>query len=95
MKMFKSVLVAAGMFVASAGLMTAPTTAHASGYICTHTGSNVMLRSGAGKNFRIVARMPSGSYVNVLNSTYGRDGMVWYRVNYNGRVGFARADYVC
>lgn len=95
MKAIKSALVAAGIFAASAGFMAVPTAAHASGYVCTHTGSNVMLRAGAGKNFRVVARMPSGAYVNVLNSVRGRDGMVWYRVNYYGSVGFTRADYIC
>lgn len=95
MKAIKSALVAVGIFAASAGFMAVPTAAHASGVVCTHTGSNVMLRSGAGQNFRVVARMPSGAYVNVLNSVRGRDGMTWYRVNYYGRVGFARADYIC
>lgn len=65
-----------------------------SGYVCTHEGGNVMLRAGAGQNHKVLARMPSGSDVRVLEErTSG--GWLWYKVRFAGTTGWARADYIC
>lgn len=65
------------------------------GTICTHSGSNVLLRAGAGQKFAIRAKMPSGSDVVVLSSTVGGDGLTWHKVRYGKKIGFVRYDYVC
>lgn len=64
------------------------------GYVCTHQGSNVMLRSGPGQKYKVLARMPSGSDVSVIGEREV-GGWLWYKVKYGRNVGWARHDYIC
>lgn len=69
-------------------------TGGAYGYVCTHEGSNVMLRAGAGQNHKVLARMPSGSDVAVVGER-SVGGWTWYKVKFGRTTGWARADYIC
>jgi uncharacterized protein YraI len=66
------------------------------GTVCTvDRGSNLSLRSGPGKNYRVLTTIRDGNSVPLVNSQYGRDGFKWWQVNAKGRQGWVRADYVC
>jgi uncharacterized protein YgiM (DUF1202 family) len=64
-------------------------------YVCTTQGSNVNIRSGPGKQYRVVRSIPTGAPVGVLGVTNGRDGVRWFKVSAAGVVGWMRGDYVC
>lgn len=64
------------------------------GYTCTHEGSNVMLRSGPGQKYKVLARMPSGTDINILAERQVGD-WVWYKIKYGRSTGWTRADYIC
>jgi uncharacterized protein YraI len=66
------------------------------GNVCTaERGSSLSLRSGPGKNYRVLTQIRDGSSVALNNSQYGRDGFKWWMTAANGRQGWVRADYVC
>jgi hypothetical protein len=74
----------------------APANAQSHAITCTRDpNSSVNLRNGPSKNNYVIASVPSNSYVRLLTWVWGGDGMRWYRVEYAGIVGFARADYLC
>jgi uncharacterized protein YraI len=62
---------------------------------CTRENDVVNIRSGPGKNYRVVRQAQSGSYIAVVTSTQGRDGFTWNQVSYNGSIGWVRGDYLC
>lgn len=63
---------------------------------CTRDyNSAVNLRNGPSKSNRVVASIPNESYLRALDWVYGSDGMRWYRVEFNGLVGWMRSDYLC
>jgi uncharacterized protein YraI len=64
-------------------------------YICTTYGGNVNIRSGPGKQFRVIRSIPSGARLGILGVANGRDGVRWFRINARGIVGWVRGDYVC
>lgn len=65
------------------------------GYACTHqTNGNVLLRSGPGQNYKVLARMPNGSDVSIIGER-NSNGWVWYKVKFGRSVGWARSDYIC
>jgi uncharacterized protein YraI len=64
-------------------------------YTCTHSNDIVNIRSGPGKNFRIVRQVYSGVNVYPYDGAQGRDGFTWRKVNVNGSVGWVRGDYLC
>ncbi|MFM2304747.1 MAG: hypothetical protein RLZZ135_2159 [Cyanobacteriota bacterium] len=65
-------------------------------YTCTvQVGDKVNIRSGPGKNYRILNRIKSGVYINTYDGTQGQDGFIWRKVNYRGAVGWIRGDYLC
>jgi uncharacterized protein YraI len=66
------------------------------GNVCTaERGSSLSLRSGPGKNYRVLTQIRDGNSVSLFSSQYGRDGFKWWLTNANGRQGWVRADYVC
>ncbi|WP_083101681.1 SH3 domain-containing protein [Faucicola atlantae] len=66
-----------------------------SGYACTNSGSNLILRAGPGQQFAKLNGIRYGTSLPILNSATGRDGMLWYKVRFGKRVGWVRYDYVC
>jgi len=66
------------------------------GQACTsEKGSSLSIRSGPGKNYRVITQVRDGNYIGLRGSQYGRDGFRWFRVDADGRQGWSRADYVC
>lgn len=57
--------------------------------------SAVNLRNGPSRNNYVIASIPAESYVRVLTWVWGGDNMRWYKVEYNGLVGWQRSDYLC
>jgi uncharacterized protein YraI len=65
------------------------------GTVCTvERGSSLSLRSGPGKNYRVLTQIRDGNGLSVNNSQYGKDGFRWLLTAANGRRGWVRADYV-
>jgi uncharacterized protein YraI len=63
---------------------------------CTREyNSSVNLRNGPSRNNYTIASIPNSAYIRALDWVWGGDGMRWYRVEYNGLVGWMRADYLC
>ena len=66
------------------------------GTVCTATrGSSLSLRSGPGKNYRVLTQVSDGNSLGFNTSQYGQDGFRWLLTSANGRQGWVRADYVC
>lgn len=64
--------------------------------ICTRDyNSSLNLRNGPSRNNSVIASVPSGDYVRLMNWVWGGDGQRWWRVEYNGLVGWMRGDYLC
>jgi uncharacterized protein YraI len=64
--------------------------------VCTaQRGSSLSLRTGPGKNYRVLTQIRDGNSITLTDSQYGRDGFKWWLTNANGRQGWVRADYVC
>ena len=86
--MMKGVLISILSIMLS--LVMLPTSAFADcGIIATQSGY-LNIRSGPGKAWRVIGKASKGSAVNILGS---HD--YWYRVKLNnGRIGYARMDYV-
>jgi uncharacterized protein YraI len=63
---------------------------------CTRdSGSSVNLRNGPSRNNYVIASIPNSEYIRALNWVWGSDNLKWYRVEYNGLVGWMRSDYLC
>jgi uncharacterized protein YraI len=63
---------------------------------CTRDpGSSVNLRNGPSRNSYVIASIPSNEYIRAMNWVWGNDRFRWYRVEFNGLVGWMRADYLC
>lgn len=75
---FKTLTLAAGVLLASAGI--------ASAAVVTN---DLNLRSGPGTRYEVIDTMPAGAHVRVIGC-----GGAWCRVNWRGRVGFASASYI-
>lgn len=73
----------------------AATSAVQTGYACTNSGGNVILRAGPGQNFAKLLGVGHGAGVVVLSEYTGRDGMSWYKVKVGKRIGYMRYDFVC
>ena len=74
----KTLTLAAGVLLASAGIASAAT-----------VRNDLNLRSGPGTRYQVIDTMPAGAHVRVLGC-----GGSWCRVNWHGRVGFASASYI-
>ena len=57
--------------------------------------SSVNLRNGPSRSNRIVASIPANSYLRVMNWVWGSDNLRWYRVEFDGLVGWMRSDHLC
>lgn len=64
-------------------------------YACTHSGSKLNMRSGAGQNFKVVAKVDHGTPLLVVDVRKAKDGFEWYKVRAGKRVGWVRSDYAC
>ena len=64
--------------------------------VCTVSrGSNLSVRSGPGKNYRVLTQVRDGSTIGFNNSQYGQDGFRWLLMMTPGGQGWVRSDYVC
>ena len=91
MKRFTIALVAA----ASTMLSAAPVSAQ---YAMTCTRdyySSVNLRNQPSTRASVIASIPNESYIRALTWVWGADKLRWWKVEYNGLVGWMRSDYLC
>ena len=56
--------------------------------------TNVNVRTGAGTNYPSLGKVTLGYKFQVLGSEQDADGKVWYKFNYNNRVGYIREDFI-
>lgn len=70
------------------GLPLVPPMSPQTGKVALESG-NLNLRRYPGIGGSVITSIPNGSVLTVLGSRNG-----WYTVNYNGRIGFANADYI-
>ena len=57
------------------------------GYVTPSDGLNI--RSGPGTSYSKIGAIPCGERIEILSETNG-----WYKIKYNGNVGYVCADYV-
>jgi uncharacterized protein YgiM (DUF1202 family) len=62
---------------------------------CTTTGSSVNVRSGPGKQFRVVGSLPAGASVSLGGVRNDSSGVRWFRVSGGGVRGWVRGDFIC
>ena len=63
---------------------------------CTREyNSSVNLRNQPSTRASVIASIPNESYLRALTWVYGSDSMRWWKVEYNGLVGWMRSDYLC
>lgn len=63
---------------------------------CTReSGSNVNIRSGAGKNYRVIRKVKETTPIEITREMQGNDSFIWNKVTYKGSVGWIRSDYLC
>lgn len=74
----RTLTLAASALLLSAGIASAATVTN-----------DLNLRSGPGTRYGVIDTMPAGAYVNVIGC-----GGSWCRVNFQGRVGYASANYL-
>jgi hypothetical protein len=75
---YRILALAAGALMLSAGAASAATVAN-----------DLNLRAGPGTSYSVIAALPAGADVDVLNCTGN-----WCQVNWQGTVGFASASYL-
>ncbi|GEM_PF-6632707 len=62
-----------------------------SAYVCTRDRNGYLrLRAWPSLRSRIIGRINNGQYLTILRS---KDN--WYKVNYQGQIGWVRGDYLC
>jgi uncharacterized protein YraI len=57
-------------------------------------GSAVNMRSGPGKDYRILDTTSVGDFVNVISDNKDVDDKTWYKIEASGTVGWVRGDYI-
>lgn len=57
--------------------------------------SSVNLRNQPSTRASVIASIPNESYIRALTWVWGGDQMRWWKVEYNGLVGWMRSDYLC
>lgn len=63
---------------------------------CTRDyNSSVNLRTQPSTRATIIASIPNESYLRTLTWVWGGDKLRWWKVEYNGLVGWMRSDYLC
>lgn len=63
-------------------------------YIVNTSTDPLMLRSGAGANKSLIAKMPKGAKVQCYGYYTKVSGVKWYFVDYKGKTGFASSKYL-
>lgn len=63
--------------------------------ICTRDGGNYILRSRPGQKYRTTMLIPSGKIVVLMSDSTVVDGFTWRKINFSGRKGWVRGDYLC
>lgn len=103
MKLTLKKLATATTVLAAAMLMQSPANAlgpaagggHQTGYACTNSGGNLILRAGPSQKSKKLAGIEHGTDIVVLDEVSGKDGFAWYKVRVGKRVGYVRYDFVC
>lgn len=99
MKMTKlltaSAVIAAAFAIQTPAQALGPAAAYATGYACTNSGGNLILRAGPGQKFAKLTGLRHGTDLVILDEVSGRDGFSWYKVRVGKRIGYVRYDYVC
>jgi uncharacterized protein YraI len=62
---------------------------------CTTTGSSVNVRSGPGKQFRVVGSLPAGASISLGGVRNDTTGVRWFRVTTRRVRGWVRGDFIC
>lgn len=63
---------------------------------CTRDyNSSVNLRTQPSTRATVIASIPNESYLRALTWVWGGDKLRWWKVEYNGLVGWMRSDYLC
>ncbi len=66
------------------------------GTVCTaERGSSLSVRSGSGKNYRVLTQIRDKNAIKIYDMQYGKDGFRWLFASANGIQGWVRADYIC
>lgn len=64
-------------------------------YSCSRDGDTINLRSRAGEQNRILAKIPSGKPVVLVGKTIVIGDFTWQKVNFYGVIGWVRGDFLC
>lgn len=88
-------LLISALFLQTSAYALGPAGRVSTGYACTNSGSNLILRAGPGQQFAKLNGIRYGTSLPILNSATGRDGMLWYKVRFGKQIGWVRYDYVC
>lgn len=103
MKMTFKQLATATTILAAAVMVQSPANAlgpaagdsYQTGYACTNSGGNLILRAAPSQKSKKLAGIEHGTDITVLDEVNGKDGFVWYKVRVGKRIGYVRYDYVC
>ena len=89
MKMFRKVLAA---LLLTCMLLATVSVAFAATYLYPTTALH--MRTGAGTNHSIIRTLSKGAKLTRLGSSETSNGIVWYKVKYNGKTGWVCSKYV-
>ena len=64
-----------------------------SGYYGVVTAELLNIRKSASVDANVIVKAKSGSVLKIIGST-NRNGLTWYKVNINGKIGYASSTYV-
>jgi|DEB0MinimDraft_3_1074331.scaffolds.fasta_scaffold06131_8 uncharacterized protein YraI len=63
---------------------------------CTREyNSSVNLRNQPSTRASVIASIPNESYLRALTWVWGGDNLRWWKVEFNGLIGWMRSDYLC
>ena len=58
------------------------------------TGSNVNVRRGASTSYEVIGKLTLGQKVKVIDQHANSQGELWYRISFNGQLGWVIADFL-
>uniref|UniRef100_UPI002493E5C7 SH3 domain-containing protein n=1 Tax=Cytobacillus firmus TaxID=1399 RepID=UPI002493E5C7 len=58
------------------------------------TGSNVNVRKGASTSYEVIGKLTLGQKVKVIDQHANSQGELWYRISFNGQLGWVIADFL-
>lgn len=76
-------------------LITTPAQAQYAMTCTREYNSSVNLRTQPSTRASVIASIPNESYIRALTWVWGGDRLRWWKVEYNGLVGWMRSDYLC